>query len=101
MIVTGCGQGLTEDEIRNEVNQAIAESFTTISSMPATSGGAEALGLPSDQDYFTVSVNLQSEGDAELAREAFSDRGIGGTDLAGFQGVTARRVRRKMLRPSS
>ena len=41
-------------------------------------GATEALGLPQDRSYYTVSVYLTSEADANLALQSFERLGVGG-----------------------
>ena len=42
-------------------------------------GVVEALGLPEDEHYYSVSVYLENEADANQAREAFEARGLDAT----------------------
>jgi hypothetical protein len=42
-------------------------------------GVAEALGLPEGEHYYSVSVYLENESDANQARDAFVARGLDGT----------------------
>jgi len=42
-------------------------------------GVVEALGLSEDEHYYSVSVYLENEADANQARDAFAARGLEGT----------------------
>lgn len=42
-------------------------------------GAAEVLGLPDDRQYYTVSVYLSNQADAEAALDAFEAQGVAGT----------------------
>lgn len=42
-------------------------------------GAADVLGLPDDQQYYTVSVYLSNQADAEAALDAFEAQGVSGT----------------------
>jgi hypothetical protein len=42
-------------------------------------GAADVLGLPDDRQYYTVSVYLSNQADAEAALDAFEAQGVGGT----------------------
>ena len=78
VVILAASEGFNDPELATAILHAESAGYST-GPTDCDAGATEALGLPDDRFYYTVSVYLSSEADAITALDAFAARGIGGT----------------------
>jgi hypothetical protein len=77
VVVLGASEQ-SDDPILDDAEARAAEAGYTTGATDCDFGAATALGLSEDTHYYTVSVYLSTEADAEAALDAFEARGVKG-----------------------
>ena len=77
VVILAASEGYADPGLKTATIAATAAGY---SAYPTNCdlGATEALGLPPDRSYYTVSVYLASEADANTALESFEKLGVGG-----------------------
>lgn len=77
VVVLGASEDI-EDPVLDAAEARAADAGYTTGATDCDFGAATALGLDEDTHYYTVSVYLSTEADAEAALDAFHARGVEG-----------------------
>ena len=77
-MVLAASQDFEDPVLAQAVSDAGDAGYTT-GPTDCDVGAADAVGLPEEVNFYTVSVYLHSEADAHAAHTAFAARGIEGT----------------------
>ena len=77
VVVLAASEGYADPGLRTATIAATGAGYLAFPTN-CDSGATEALGLPQDRSYYTVSVYLRSEADAISAEQSFERLGVGG-----------------------
>jgi len=77
VVILGASETSNDPALRAAELAAERAGYTT-GATDCDVGADVVLGLPADRHYYTVSVYLESEEDANAARDAFAEWGVGG-----------------------